>query len=109
SRILVEVCDHHQPPLVIVNTKPVADGPAVLGTLPNVLGSGDHKTVVHIVDRMENRVVVWNIDDGAIGKGEFDPLHKLGEFLGTMKIVGKEEAPAQQIFPQQLTLVFSQP
>ena len=54
-------------------------------------------TVVQIVYRVENRIVVGDVLDRPVRKHELDALFELVPFVDAVKIVGHEESAAQQI------------
>ena len=90
ARILVEIGNHHDAALVVVDSHPTADAAAILGTLPEVFSTLNHETVVDVVDRVEDRVGIVDVDNGAVRKGEPDSLFEFSPLVGAMKIIGKE-------------------
>ena len=63
----------------------------------NVARAGDLIAVSQIVDRMEDRIVVRDIDDGAVGKHAVHAFHEDLPLVFAPEIVAHEEAAAQKI------------
>ena len=74
----------------------------------DVLRAGHLVAVVQIVDGVEDRVVVGNVDDLPVRE---DLLHGLDEdipFVGAVEVVAHEEAAAQQVLAELGDLLLGQ-
>src|SRR5580658_7391929 len=94
--------------LVVVDSFPARDLSIFFVADSQVLRARDPVAIVQIIESVEDRVVIWDIHDGALRENHLHGVFEIGLFLGSMKIVSHEKASAQQIVAKLLGLGLGQ-
>src|SRR5689334_1748079 len=104
AQIHVVADRHHDAALIVIDRAPVL-GPSVLVLLvgtaaPQVLRAGHLETVVQIVNRMEDRIGVVDVDDLALRENFLDSLEEYLPLKCAVEIVHHQKSAAQEKFPE---------
>ena len=101
SQILIEADRHYHAAAIVQDAAPVrVSSPALDLTAVNHIQTGNTEAFAEVVDRMEDRIVVFQLDKGMAREYLLDTSPELPPFALIVEVVHHEEAAALEILLQ---------